>query len=189
MAILCCYTFGADEVPAVGTPPAPRLCGRPRRVPVSRPACACRSSTSRTVPRGDGRAPQSPARRSPGARDAAARPSKALSTRTWRTRCSGRWRWSLASTERMSCRSSGSITTHSTPRRPCCPATESGARLGCGGFYLTPPVSSVPAAPGTGRCRRRERSDPGQMWEGAGGGAGAALPAPKRASVAVGPAG
>ncbi|NXO41357.1 CITE1 protein, partial [Locustella ochotensis] len=34
--------------PAVGTPPAPRLCGPSRRVPTSWPACACRSSTSRT---------------------------------------------------------------------------------------------------------------------------------------------
>lgn len=72
VAILYCYTFGADEVAAVGTPPAPRLCGRPRRVPISWPACACRNSTSRTAPRGDCRAPQSPARRSLEAREAAA---------------------------------------------------------------------------------------------------------------------
>ncbi|NXR43782.1 CITE1 protein, partial [Hippolais icterina] len=38
---------------AVGTPRAPRLCGPPRPVPTSCPACACRRSTSRTAPWGD----------------------------------------------------------------------------------------------------------------------------------------
>lgn len=52
------------------------------------------------------------------------------STQTRWTKCSGRWWWSLASTGRMSCRSSGSVTTNSTTRRTCRPATEPEAWLG-----------------------------------------------------------
>lgn len=44
--------------------------------------------------------------------------------------------------------------------------------------YLTPPVSSVPAAPGTG-AERTERSEHGPAWEGAGEGVWATLPVPK----------
>nr|XP_026653227.1 histone deacetylase 8 [Zonotrichia albicollis] len=41
VAILHCYPFGTEEVPAVGTAPAPRPCGPPRRVPTSLWAILC----------------------------------------------------------------------------------------------------------------------------------------------------
>ncbi|XP_074407683.1 histone deacetylase 8 isoform X3 [Zonotrichia albicollis] len=63
-----------------------------------------------------------------------------------------------------------------------------GARLG-GGLLPHPTSEQRPGRPGHQRSGSGERSAPGRVWDGAGGGAAAALPVPKRAGVAVGPTG
>lgn len=137
MVAILRYPFGAGEMPAVGTPPAPRPCG-----PAAGPnlLASLRLQTLHVQNRAAGR-PRSPTE--PGSplawglgtqpRGAGSRPFQAagpsLIDSDPVTKCSGRWWWSLASTGRTTCRSPGSVTTSWTPRRPCRPATEAGERL------------------------------------------------------------
>ncbi|XP_014112006.1 PREDICTED: translation initiation factor IF-2-like [Pseudopodoces humilis] len=187
VAILRCYPFRAEEVPAAGTPPAPRLCGPPGgSQPPGQPVPA---ETPRPEPRWIPECRRTVLVARPGLGDEAAgsRPLQASDPGLTDPgdKVLMRWWWSLASTGRTSCRSSGSVTTSSIPRRTCRPAPEAGA----GALLPHPTGEQRPDCPRYRRCGRRERSEPGRVWEGAGGGAGAALPAPKRLGVAVGPAG
>lgn len=180
VAIPRCYTFGAEEMPAVRD----SACSPPLWPSKAGPNLLMGHLVPAEVPRPEPRAGETlephgarlAARLGLGDAAAPSRPlAPASSTDTRRTRCLGRCWWSLASEGRTSRRSSGSVTTSSTPGRTCRPQ-----RSWDGGLL---------PHPGHQRSGSGERSATGRVWDGAGGGAAVALPAPKRACVAVGPTG
>lgn len=171
-AILRCHPFGAEML-EVGTPLLSAPVAPPRRLPTPLWAIVCLQKFH-VQNRAPGR-PWSPTE--PGSLLAlrlgdGAAPSRPLapasSTRTRRTKCSGRWCWSLASTGRTSCWSSGRAAgaLARSPRARLPVGSAGGSAAGAAASYLTPPVNSVPAAPGTSAAGAGRARNPAECRKG-----------------------